>query len=459
MASSDYALDGGFSPNSYNINLRPVPGVLYATGPETFNSTTLSSPFIASAEDSQATTSYNRLFVDGSANYYTWDGTTLTKAKTGTATSHYTFGKTDMASFNNETYVTLDDDVALWNTSSGTLTESWWVSTKSKTGLNSSLPHPMLVYNNVLWIADGNTLHNVDSGAIDTTYDALTLNAGELIYALGIDPLTGLMLMSVQMTIDYQNDLSSRYFIYMYDGVSTKPRRIIPVEDLITAFYNVGGVTYVGYGQNLGQLAPYSGGIQFLRKLGNTTVVGTDLLYKHHFANIGETLYFVDGQNVVAYGPTIQKGPPVFYNLYQQNAAFHIGLIANAGHNTLALSYPTASNNVFSTIDVTSTSAGASLFYSQKINFPRKVWVRLVRIVTTGIATTNSSGIGGVALIDDTQHIFTPATQTFVNTASASQYVFEFPFSRELQTCQLRISQGTQGFGIVRVIIFYDAAE
>jgi len=151
--TSEYTQDGGFSPSSFNINPLLIPGVIKACAPVSNQSTNISGNIIASSEDSQSSGANNRIFVDDAANYYYWNGSAMTKQKTGTATTHYVIGKTDMASFAQNSYATLDNDIAQVNTSgSWTLTESWWVTTKGKSALDSTVPHPLLVFENFLWV-------------------------------------------------------------------------------------------------------------------------------------------------------------------------------------------------------------------------------------------------------------------------------------------------------------------
>lgn len=448
MASSDYANDGGFGSSSVGINPRVTPGVIYATASATDISTNVTGEIIATAEDSQSTAAYDRLFVDASAAFYTLSSTTITKRHTGSKT--YTFGTTDMVNFNYVTYVTSGTDVAAWNTSSLSLDETWWTVTKSKTALTSTNRHPMLVYEQLLWIADGNALWNVNTSATVTAAN-WSLVSGEFITALGIDPTTGLMLVAVTTSQNYSDAYNARNFVYLYDGYSAKPRRKIPVEDMITSFHVVGSTLYVGYGTSVGYWT--GNGVSFLRRLANASLSGATLPYKHHMCNINNTLFVADGSNVLAYGEIVpgQKG---FYYIAQGGASLYA--ICNIGNSKLAYAYASAT---IKTVDITSKSAGVATFYANNINFPRPVWLRRMRVFTTGITTTGGSGIGGVAIIDDKANSNQPATVTFKN-SSGTKYVFDFDFmSLKLQMAQPRVGIDTQGFGIIRIILYYDVAE
>lgn len=459
MATSDYTNDGGFGTSTSGLNPILTPGVVRALATPTDISTNLKSSIIASCEDSQASSANNRLLVDDAANYYVLSGTTLTKKHTGTATSSYIFGKTDMASFNGNTYITLSDDIAQWNTSSDTLTESWWQSTKSESALDSTVPHPLLVFENILWIGDAGTLRTIDSSGTISSAN-WSLNSTERVYALGIDPATGLMLVSVQTTVNISDTLSSKFFIYLYDGYSTKPRRKIPVDDLVTAFHNVGGVVYVGMGT---RLCYFNGnGVSFLRSLTATAGNNLNLPYRHHISNVGNILLVVDGSYILAYGEITQGGRKVFWYPFKNtdDLTNNCTFVTAVGQTSFAIGYLGVSNTVKLKIaDFASTSAGEVDFYTANINFERPVFIRKVRVFTTGVTTT--SGVGGVYIFDETAVGHTTATfGAFVNSGSGVVRVFDFDFSGlKLQMAQPRVTMNGQAVGIIRIVVYYDVAE
>lgn len=461
MSSSDFATDGALGVSSTGLNPYITPGVIYALA----NPTTLSNiagTVIASAEDSQTNSAYTRTFIDSSGNYYTYSAPSTT-TKTNTATTnvaHYVAGKTDMAAFAGNTYVTTDNgDIDLWNTSGPTLTNSWWVGTKSKTAMNAAVPHPMIVYKTILYVADGAILHSIDSsGNIDTASAAfpLTLSPNELIYAMGIDPVTGLLLVSVQTLVNLSDTLSAQFFVYLYDGVSSTPTRKIPVDDLITGFHNVEGIVYCGSGIQLGQ---WNGnGVTFLRRLLNSSYSSTDLLYKHHMTHVGRILHVIDGKQILSYGTVINGKPKGFFYTGSSNTANHASAVFPMGSNTLGIGAATNSVVVY---DFSSTSAGTASLYFNNIYFPRPTNIRRIRIITTGI-TTAVSGIGNNLYISEkNKTVQTALPNFFVTSAASPRYVFDYDYTNGVPVMALQpiIMFDTQHFGIVRVYIYYDPAE
>ena len=453
MTTTDFTSDGGFGPSSVNINPLSQVGVMRATATPTDASTNLAGNIIASCEDSRSSSFADRLFVDGSANYYTLSSGTLTKQKTGTATTHYIYGTTDMVSFLGKTYTSLDNDLSQWDVAGNTLDESYWVTTKAQSSLSSSDRHPLLVYEGNLFIADANQLHTLNS-SLTAAAGVLVLNTNERIVALGIDPSTGLMLLSVTVGPNYSDGINNKSFVYLYDGYSSKPRRKLPVDEMITAFYNVGGTVFVGFGRRLGY---WNGnGVSFLRNLDNTTAgTATDLPYRHHFAHIGNTLFVVNGQNVLAYGELQQGGRKVFWYPYQQTSGTHIGAICNVNNTTLGVAYAT---NKLYLADLTSTSTGSGYFYLNNVNFERPIKLHMVRVVTTGVSATGAAGANStIAIANERNQTKNPTNNSFYTTTT--KYVYDFQFGGEIiQTLQPYFALG-DGFGIIRIIFYFDPYE
>lgn len=459
MSSSDYATDGALGVSSTGLNPFINPGVMGQLASSTDLSTNIVDNIIASAEDSQTVSSYYRTFIGDAGNYYTYTNpSTVTKTNTATTNaSFYTSGITDMVSFALNTYVsTANGDIDLWNTS-GTpaLTNSWWVGTKGQTAMTSNVPHPMVPYQGFLYVADKNKINTIDgSGTIALA--VLTLNTNEIIYAMGIDPLTGLLMLSVQTTINLSDNISSRFFVYLYDGISSKSTRKIPVDDLITAFHNVEGSVYVGQGATLGQ---WNGnGVTFLRKLQFASLTSGDLIYKHRITNTRNILHVVDGPNVLSYG-TVVSGKPkgFFYTAFNPSGSGHLSVVIPMGFNKIAVGYTT---NKLALYDFLSTSAGLTALYFNNIYFPRLIFIRRIRILTTGVAVTSQFGVGSLNIFDEKSKQYFTVPATFVNQTGATKYVFDYDFSSvELQGLLARINMDTLNFSIVRVYVYYDIAQ
>lgn len=456
MSSSDFATDGALGTSSTGLNPFVQPGVMYGLANGTDVSTNVSGNLIASTEDSQAVSPLNRYFIDdasGAANYYSFNGTSFTKQKTGSAT--FISGKSDLISFDSLFFATTATTLVSWN---GTSTVNESVQTLG----DSNAHHPLLLYQGFMWVGDGNTLSTQTSNGSGTgayTTSVLVLGAKEKIVALGVDPMSGLMMISVQTIYDVSDTIPSQKIIYLYDGVSAKPTRKILVDDLITAFYNVEGSVYIGAGQTIGV---WNGnGVTFLRKLKNVTLDNKDLPYKHHFTNIRSILLIVDGASILAYGAVV-SGKKTFF--YTASGTTKFSIVAPVGSNRFVVACGTTLYTtpfIATRYDLSSTSAGTPSLYFNNIYFPRPIFIRRIRVITTGITTTSGPGIGGLVAFDEKNNGVSPQVSTFkVLSANSPTYNFDFDFTTlKLMGLQIRINSDTQGYGIVRAYIYYDIAE
>ncbi len=463
--SSDYSNDGGFSPSSTGLNLNYKQGAVYGF-PAPTNITTPVSDFVASCPDNGNGVIANaRYFVDSSANYYSLAGTTLTKQKTGTATTHYNFGLVDMVPYNGSYYVSRDNDVAQWDGTT-TLLETWYTVTKSKS-FTLTGPHPMLSYKGILYIADGRYLGTYDGTTV--TPAVLDLGSGQVIYALGIDPSSGNILISSQRGVNGALSSSAESYVWLYDGGSLTPARQIPTNELVTSFVNVAGTTYVGMGQYIGYWD--GSGVQTIRKLQNVSYIYSCLLYKPHITSSGNTLYYIDGNSVWALGPLGEaqslwmRVQRVFYPVYAQPSSFlpngTLGLVCGLGGGKLGIyanltSFGTTTYNLF-VLDTTTSGVYAGTFTSNRYEFPRPVVINKIRVFTTGV-TTGASGT--VQIINNDSLYISPTVSSFTVTSGQSpRYVFDFDFQTKLQTAQFIVSLPTQAVGINRVMVYYTIAE
>lgn len=467
LATSDYLGDGGIGVLSSNINPVNLPGTITATAtsvlgnPATFTCINL----IATAEDPETPTSGGRIAVDANGNWYRYAFNTNSHLATGTP-GQYTQPQTDMISFNGLSFASVITNIARLVPGSGSLTEAYWTTTLSQSAMNANYPHPMLVYQQRAWVADGNNLNNwYYPGGTPTAFTGvLVLRVGETITALGVDPGTGLMMIGVSSETDGTAQLSASNFILLYDGYSSTERRRIPVEGHVSCFNNVGGTMFVGIDASIGT---WNGnGVTFLRRFSEVGYPPNYALLKHRVSSFQNHLLVAAGANLYGFGD-IQNGKKVWYPLYTANARVDVvAFICNDQAVTFPLSplvlvgTTVGSGALLSTlVQPYGSGVGTGTFYTNNINFPRPVFIRHMRVFTTGITTT--TGIGSVGIIDETQTMHNPVNNKFIVASTATpKYVFDFPFAgQKLSTLQPVITLDTQAFSVTKIVIYYDTAE
>lgn len=401
MTTGLYDEDGGFAIGTGEtdgahvtvINPLISRGQIHFPPSSTDKSTGLTGEIIASCED--PTTTATRCLVsadtDADARFYTCvsDGT-LTARGSEDASQNYFAGRTDIIGYKGDVYVTSDQNIVRWQ-----LPATFDLTFKAFS--DTTAPHPALVFEDNAYFGDGNELLRMTSAG-GAPAVILTLPANQVITALGIDPGSGKMLISVVDQYNISSTINSAARVLYYDGFSNKPLRVVLVDTMITAFFPVGGTMYIGYGQNLGIWL--GSGIKFLRAL-NVTLDNAQLPYKHRFTNINSTLYVVEKGYLLAYGEVVAGAGYAFWYAYTNlpSGVFTaLASVMHIGSGLLAFSYATSK---FYTVSMTSSATldVNGLFHTMLYRFPRSVMFNSV-ILSFGSAMPTSGTTGTWTLFD-----------------------------------------------------------
>lgn len=460
MSSGNDVSDGGFSNSTTAVNLIANPGVMYPPATVTDKSTNLVGDIIASCEDPKATPD-TRLFVssdvDQDGRFYLCNSVgTLTAVGAEYATANFVAGKTDMIPYRGEVYVTTATTIVRWERATDTFDGG---DNFPFSFTDNLAPHPALVYENNAYFGDGNLLYYIPSSASlgDAPTVILTLSDSQVIVALGIDNSTGLMMISTVDQLNASGTVNSKARILLYDGNSAKVARVVIVDEMVNAFYNNGGTTFVTYGTNFGY---WNGsGVNFLRKLKNVTLDNTQLAYKHHITNIGRTLYVVDGAQVLAYGEVI-PGRKVFYYAQTNNvSAAKYDCITSIGNNLLILAFTSAKSYTFD-VNSTTTDGFGTTFVTNKYLFPRPIFLRKA-YVEYADAVVNGDANRTLAYLTENQSGF--ATLSVLTNSSGANVNFTDNIigflNNKCRMVQIRYQGFTTVTGLRRIILYYDDAE
>lgn len=454
--------DGGFSPTSRGFNLLKTPGVLYAPAQaadaDTDNRLSTTVSIIASAPDMATAMSDRRLLVGNNSSqdgtFYRYDGTKIIAAAYATDTTrNYVKGITDIITFAGEAYVTSFSHIARWQ-NDNTITQDFFAFTVT------TVPHPAIVFENNAYYGDGNTLKR-QTAAAGTPATILTLSSDKIIVALGIDPSTGYMLISTVSTWNASNTGTGTNRVLWYDGFSNKVRKSIIVEDMVTAFHSHGGIVYVGYGTRIGYLT--GNGIEFLRQLKTVTLNQTQLPWKNNFASVGNTVYVLDGHQVLAFGKIIKNGPTIFYY------AYHNFIGGSASTNTLSFLADGGSSRLlfsetgeFYHFDTSSVSSIDSFsLVSNFYQFPRPVFLRRIQLE---FIDNISSGVMSFQYEDERRNGLSLGTEWGTLTSQKIHGYVGFggddsSDSNKVTQFRLTLSYTTTNAGLKRAVIYYDYAE
>lgn len=457
-STSNDLTDGGFSPTTQAVNLTYSPGVLNGVPAMVDKSTNLTGEGIAYTPSD--VTGINGFILSSNGKILSIDSTqTLTSSSALTGT--FTVGTSDIINFYasggaDKIYATSTTDICRMDTDLTNGNSTWWTVTLGKSALTSSCRHPMLNYIGYVFVADGHRIHRIESDTAGTA-NVLLLNVQNQITAIGIDISTGQMLIATTHGVNYSGTVATGNRVFVWDGQSTVPSREIVVDSMITAFRNVGGITFCSMPQSVGY---WNGnGVTFLRKLVNVTLTGADLPYKNHLTNIGNTLCVIDGNSVLAYGEVVAGRRvfyPMLYNTVGSNSNF--SLICTAGDNKIGVCFPTSK---FYTFDTVGTGSGTlNTFKTNRLSFPRPVFIRSVHVEYAGSGV--SSGDTGRTLYFSTSAAATTLTamSSMDNTTGATVWETRgiIGVSERVNWVQFFLATSSTA-GIRRIIIYYDVAE
>lgn len=481
MATARDSQDGLFSPElPAGINLTANPGVLYGQQPGTDMSPTTSGVFAAVCKGggSDADLGFkNNYGITETGKFYSFNGTTWTNDVTD-GSKTYIIPTTDIIFYKEYIYCTSTDNITRGTMPASTggvgynitsINNTWGSTTLGIGGLSTIDRHPMIIFEDILWIGDQNKLHKWDGTT--ATASALVMGSDQNITALGIDPSSGRMMIATTQGANASGATPRVNKISFWDGTSSKVLRAVEVDEMVTAFQIVGGTVYIVYGTNLGY---WNGsGISWLRSLSKVTFASARLPYKHKMTCVGNTLFVTDNTMVLAYGSVLAGYPKVFYYVAGGTTGTlpitYINCIQNVGGNNLGIFYTDgASANYiikFPTKTI-STGNGVSSYqniYLSYITFKKKIRVKMIKLAFKEAVTTGKSPWAIICYGSD------PNNYTYFknsNPSTGDVYEIEyFPTSGtmlELDDLSLRLINGDTSdytVGIRKITIYYDFVE
>lgn len=489
LSTSSNLIDGGMSPETDCINLLANPGVLYPS-PTATTIGSISGRVIASCNDtiSGTTNPVQRFILTDSPVLYSVVGGVLHTL--GTPGYNFAMGLSDLQIFGSsagESYLffTTDSGIVsvLYKYSTNALDGSYFQHVP--TGWTSTNPHPMCIFNKLLYYADGPYLHTVTLAGTTYTDQVLTLQSDQVITAINIDPGTGKLMLGISSkgyleSGDNTTTYNSPQFIGLYDGTDpTQLARKVPIDSTVTSLQACGGVMYVAYGNCLGT---WNGnGISFLRRLPTNAALGNQFqnIYKCKISNFDNFLLYVSDNEIanpylsispqnkiMAYGE-IQKGIPAFFPLVNLpgvggTTGEGIDFVANINQGSIIYSYNDVLYSLFlpSHSNVFSTGDTSPIFVSIRYALPRPCVIDQVRVFYEDSVAADSSVIGNMAVIDDN---VTVAFNQNISNPSGGVTMAWFDVFPQVKTTQFQLKykwlETSTNHGVQKIMVFYTPVE
>lgn len=418
---------GGYSPDSYGLNLLLKPGVLNLgwTNTDRGGATLTGNP-IAYAYD-KTSLGNNSYILDASGAFYTLanDGTTFTKRQTVTADT-FALGTADMIQYQGNVYATSDTRVIKLDNSNLTAVDSsWW------TGLSSACRHPLEVVNDKLYIGNLNVIQTWDGAS---SVNSITLPPDVNITSLRKHPDGRHLVAFTGNTLDYTHLKGGPGKVYIINTDLLATEREIQTDSQVEGSRLLGGIIYVTYGQQVGYFT--GSGIKFLKQLKTSATT-----YSHSMGNMEDLLLVRDGTNLLMYG-SVAGGNNVWHNIYQGSTIQIVGYkggsvvyIGTSAGTLLELDYATAS--------------GAGRFASKRYNFGSVVKIRRMDFLFDKKADGNV--FNQSLFIRDTDDVTSLIPITVPNAGTANKKVLELNITTDVFQFLLSPSNGNPAYKLIRI--------
>lgn len=424
--SYDNFPEGGALQETVGINAFSKPGLL-AQAPSVGAAVTASLPIngvvswgIGSGASAPAVIAVYANATDD-ASFYSVNTSTGAMTIVGSADSgrDYKLGTTDTVWYNGNFYTTSDTDICKNSADLGTRDTSWWITTSGKSALTSGVPHPLLVYESIMYIADGRYLHKLDGTTIslqvwdappDHVITAMTEYNG-LIYIVA-EPyknLTGSVHGLSQM-FSWDGLLESWYEQYFMDY---RVNALYVHKNRLYAWTN----EFLGLwtGSELEPLYPVS-----------------NQVFKCHITATSDSFLYADGDTIVRYGkPYTTALTKKFYNYMSSAALPFAGIISAEGDNLIATEkHASASPNYYIADINTPATSGTRAFKFNHRFFIQPVKARGVVITTEAIASGQSVKAGYIDMDGNAQYPDADSgTFAYATAKMAGKIMWRFDFN------------------------------
>ncbi len=364
-SKSEWIGDGGFSPDSYGLNLLKKRGALYFIDGGTERGgagVTLTGNIICAAYDKNLLGN-DLYYLDDEGAFYTYNGTTLTKRQTVTADT-FQLGTSDMLQFLGSTYATSQTRIVkLDNSNLTTVDSSWW------TGLTTSYRHPLERVEDKLYIGDVNLVHTWDGTT--STSAAITLPTDVNITSLRKHPDGRTLLAFCGLTANFSHTLGLGGRVYYIDIVTKRWTREVDLDVQVEGSRVVGGVIYVTYGKNIGYFD--GNGVIFLKKLSTSATT-----YSHNLIAFEDILVTRDGTYVLMFGDL--GAGRVWWRCFSSGTQA-VNNVAYKGNNVLMVAYSDGgSAGLLYEVDFANIGI-TGVLYSNRYIFEQEVKISRIKVL------------------------------------------------------------------------------
>lgn len=248
----------------------------------------------------------------GVGRFYTIDPDTGAMVILGSTdtTRDYRRGWSDMCSIGYDTLISSDQNITKVVVGTiSTISETWGTSNGMSGVHSDTVPHPMVTVDSFAYIADGDSLTQVDLGAGTATRGYFTHIPGGYVVTAMIYHRGYVYMAAAYWYVDLGlvTNAKTHTRIFLWDGFSQSFADDFYIDDTVTAMRRGGdGTVFVWTTKHFG----YLNGTQFvkLRKI-------TSNVYKCDIVDVPNGVMYAHGTEIIRYSSVVPGGKRAFYRL------------------------------------------------------------------------------------------------------------------------------------------------
>ena len=240
------------------------------------------------------------------------------------ATRSFKLGITDTVFYSGSFYSTSETDICKNSADLATRDETWWTGTSGKAALTAGIPHPLLVYESIMYIADGRYLHKLDGVTISTqVWDA---PPDHIITAMV--EWNGLIYIVAEPYKNLTGSVHGLSQMFSWDGLLESWYEQYYLDYRVNSLYVFKNNLFCWTNEFMGVWTGSE--MKPVRPVANQ-------VFKSQITATANSLLYVDGRNLVRYGAPYIPGLTRKFFPYMTSAALNFaGIISVSGSNLIA---------------------------------------------------------------------------------------------------------------------------
>lgn len=458
--SFDSLPDGGIQKSYYGYNAFYKPGVLTvcpSLGSSVDSTIKKLAAFgMAMGKNAGSTPVMLAMGTDATDGYYySVDPTTGAFTKVGATDTGHSYSKivTHSVWYNSSFFTTYNGGIAKNSADLATRDLPWWTTTKSMTALDAGgilVPHPMVVFGDIMYIADGRYVHQNDHDTCQ--YDVLDLGPDWVITDMKV--FNNQIFIAAEPYYNSSGSYHGRARMFTWDGVSASWISEFPLDYRVNAMFSFDQTLYMFTNDWLG----YWDGFRMKRLY---PMAGQIL--QHQICSTSDSMFFVDPTTtpvIVRMGAPSIVGAHRFHRFLPYASSQLAGGIFSPYQNALLATQngsSVASNFYISNVNTPGSPTFAWRFNRRRFSRPVKI-----RGIVIELYDNLASGQSVyVQYIDDTgTSITTPAVMQYstVEHRAPQSWRFDIVAKKAVRFLDPYITV-TGGALVQNVDFLYEASE